>query len=89
MTQIFTSWNPLTSWLRQVDRLRHAAAKFESLTPSQSPFVRSRERVDLFNARNGKTSAIERAVRKPHCEHPRLFARIWLTNQVRHGLRKF
>jgi hypothetical protein len=26
VTQIFTSWNPLTSWLRQVDRLRHAAA---------------------------------------------------------------
>jgi hypothetical protein len=26
VTQIFTSWNPLTSWLRQLDRLRHAAA---------------------------------------------------------------
>jgi hypothetical protein len=25
VTQIFTSWNPLTSWLRQVERLRHAA----------------------------------------------------------------
>ncbi len=23
--QIFTSWNPLTSWLRQIERLRHAA----------------------------------------------------------------
>jgi hypothetical protein len=25
VTQIFTSWNPLTNWLRQVERLRHAA----------------------------------------------------------------
>jgi hypothetical protein len=25
VTQTFTSWNPLTSWLRQVERLRHAA----------------------------------------------------------------
>jgi hypothetical protein len=23
-TRIFTSWNPLTRWLRQVERLRHA-----------------------------------------------------------------
>jgi hypothetical protein len=50
--------------------------------PNTQPIpVRSLARaVDLFNPRNGKTSAIERAVRKPHCEHPRLFARIWLTN---------
>jgi len=26
VTQIFTGWNPLTSWLRQVERLRHAAS---------------------------------------------------------------
>jgi hypothetical protein len=25
VSQIFTSWNPLMSWLRQVERLRHAA----------------------------------------------------------------
>jgi len=25
VTQIFASWNPLTSWLRQVERLRHEA----------------------------------------------------------------
>ncbi len=25
VTHIFTSWNPLTSWLRQVERLRRAA----------------------------------------------------------------
>ena len=25
VTQIFASWNPLTGWLRQFERLRHAA----------------------------------------------------------------
>jgi hypothetical protein len=31
---IFTSWNPLTSWLRRMDALR-AAAELESSAPSQ------------------------------------------------------
>jgi hypothetical protein len=25
VSQIFASWNPLMNWLRQVERLRHAA----------------------------------------------------------------
>jgi hypothetical protein len=34
VTQIFASWSQLTSWLRQVERLKHAAS-LESQAPSQ------------------------------------------------------